>query len=156
MQKMQGLLTKSALGFMILISLAACSTTPQTIQITSKPIDKPELVLPPVDEVNMRRIEWIVINENNIDEVKARLESEGKAFAFYALTGDGYGALGLNFSDIRALVQQQQQIIVAYENYYKAANKALDDAETQRQKEEAEAAAKAAEESKGIDLNPFD
>lgn len=112
-------------------------------------------MLPPVDEVNMRRIEWIVINENNIDEVKARLESEGKAFAFYALTGDGYGALGLNFSDIRALVQQQQQIIVAYENYYKAANKALDDAETQRQKEEAEAAAKAAEESKGIDLNPF-
>ena len=155
MQKMQGLLTKSALGFMILISLAACSTTPQRIEVTSKPIDKPELVLPPVDEVNMRRIEWIVINENNIDEVKARLESEGKAFAFYALTGDGYGALGLNFSDIRALVQQQQQIIVAYENYYKAAEKALDDAETQRQKEEAADAAKAAEESKGIDLNPF-
>jgi len=156
MQKMQGLLTKSALGFMILIGLAACSTTPQRIEVTSKPIDKPELVLPNVDEVNMRRIEWIVINEDNIEEVKARLESEGKAFAFYALTGDGYGALGLNFSDIRALVQQQQQIIVAYENYYKAAEEALDDAEAQRQKEEAEAAAKAAEESKGIDLNPFD
>lgn len=104
----------------------------------------------------MRRIEWIVINENNIEEVKARIESEGKAFAFYALTGDGYGALGLNFSDIRALVQQQQQIIVAYENYYKAANKALDDAEVQRQADEAAAAAKAAEDAKGIDLNPFD
>ena len=101
----------------------------------------------------MRRIEWIVINENNIEEVKARLESEGKAFAFYALTGDGYGKLGLNFSDIRALVQQQQQIIVAYENYYKAANQALEDAEAQRQKEEAAAAS---QESKGIDLNPFD
>ena len=156
MQKMQGLLTKSALGFMILISLAACSTTPQTIQVTSKPIEKPELVLPPVDEVNMRRIQWIVINEDNIEEVKARLESEGKAFAFYALTGDGYGALGLNFSDIRALVQQQQQIIVAYENYYKAANQALDEAEAQRQAEEAEDAAREAELNKGIDLNPFD
>mgnify|MGYP000541711526 CR=1 FL=1 len=104
----------------------------------------------------MRRIEWIVINENNIDEVQERLKTEGKAFAFYALTGDGYGALGLNFSDIRALVQQQQQIIVAYENYYKAANKALDDAEAQRQAEEEADAARAAEEAKGIDLNPFD
>ena len=85
----------------------------------------------------MRRVEWIVINENNIEEVKARIESEGKAFAFYALTGDGYGKLGLNFSDIRALVQQQQQIIIAYENYYKEAEKALDDAEAQRQENEA-------------------
>ena len=40
---------------MIVISLAACSTTPQQIQVTSKPIDKPELVLPNVDQVNMRK-----------------------------------------------------------------------------------------------------
>jgi len=44
------------------------------------------------------------------------------------LTGEGYENLGLNFSDIRALVQQQQAIIVAYENYYKAAEDALDGA----------------------------
>ena len=141
---------------MILISLAACSTTPQVIQVTSKPIEKPELVLPPVDEVNMRRIEWIVINETNLDEVMAKLESEGKAFALYALTGEGYGNLSMNFSDIRALVQQQQQIIVAYENYYKAANQALDEAEAQRQAEEEEDAAREAELNKSIDLNPFD
>ena len=141
---------------MILIMLAACSTTPQTIQVTSKPIEKPELVLPPVDEVNMRRIEWIVINEDNIDEVKERLKTEGKAFAFYSLTGQEYGDLGLNFSDIRALVQKQQQIILAYESYYKAANEALDEAEVQRQQEEKEDAAREAEISKGIDLNPFD
>jgi uncharacterized protein YpiB (UPF0302 family) len=95
----------------------------------------------------MRRIEWIVINEDNLEEVKARLQSEGKPFAFYSLTGKMYGDLGLNFSDIRALVQQQQQIIIAYENYYKAANEALDEAEAQRQTDSVQ---------KGIDLNPFD
>ena len=84
--------------------------------------------MPPVDEINMRNVEWIVINEDNVDAVIAKLNSEGKAFALYALTGEGYGNLGLNFSDIRALVQQQQAIIAAYEGYYQAAEEAMDNA----------------------------
>ena len=100
----------------------------EQIEITTKPIEKPTLTLPPVDELNMRPVEWIVLNEENLEEQLARLESEGKAFALYALTGEGYGNLGLNFSDIRALVQQQQQIIAAYKGYYEAAEEAMDDA----------------------------
>jgi len=76
----------------------------------------------------MKKVEWIVINEANVDQVIAKLQTEGKAFALYALTGDGYGNLSLNFSDIRALVQQQQAIIAAYEGYYKEAEQALDKA----------------------------
>ena len=127
-QKMTSLLTKSVLGFTILISLAACSTKPQQIDISTSPVEKPTLELPPVDELNMRNVEWIVLNEDNVDEVIKKLNSEGKAFALYALTGEGYGNLGLNFSDIRALVQQQQAIIAAYEGYYTAAEEALDGA----------------------------
>ena len=125
---MASLLTKSVLGFTILISLAACSTQPQQIEISSKPIDKPTLSLPPVDELNMRKLEWIVINEDNVDAVIARLAANGKPFAIYGLSGDGYGDLGLNFSDIRALVQQQQAIIAAYEGYYEQAEEAMDNA----------------------------
>ena len=87
--------------------------------------------MPPVDEINMRKLEWIVINEDNVEAVMARLQSEGKAFALYALTGEGYGDLGLNFSDIRALVQQQQAIIAAYEGYYAEAEEAMENAVTQ-------------------------
>jgi hypothetical protein len=126
--KMASLLTKSVLGFTILISLAACSTKPQQIEISTKPVEKPTLTLPDVDELNMRNVEWIVLNEANVDEVIKKLNSEGKAFALYALTGEGYGNLGLNFSDIRALVQQQQAIIAAYEGYYAKAEQALDGA----------------------------
>jgi len=125
---MASLLTKSVLGFTMILSLAACSTQPQIIEISSKPIDKPTLTLPPVDELNMRKLEWIVINEDNVDAVIAKLNADGKAFALYSLTGDGYGNLGLNFSDIRALVQQQQAIIAAYEGYYKQAEQAMDNA----------------------------
>lgn len=126
--KMASLLTKSVLGFTILISLAACSTKPQQIEISTKPVEKPTLTLPDVDELNMRKVEWIVLNEANVEAVITKLNSEGKAFALYALTGEGYGNLGLNFSDIRALVQQQQAIIAAYEGYYAKAEQALDGA----------------------------
>jgi hypothetical protein len=126
--RMKSLLTKSLLGFTIIVTLAACTAKPQQIEVSSKPIDKPTLTLPPVDELNMRKVEWIVINEGNVDTVITKLKSEGKAFALYALTGDGYGNLGLNFSDIRALVQQQQAIIAAYEGYYQEAEEAMDNA----------------------------
>ena len=78
----------------------------------------------------MRKVEWIVINEGNVDVVIEKLKTEGQAFALYALTGDGYGNLGLNFSDIRALVQQQQAIIAAYEGYYEQAEEAMENAVT--------------------------
>ena len=112
----------------MIIGLAACSQ-PQIapIEISAKPINKPSLTLPPVDELNMRKVEWIVINSDNVDEVMAELDSRGQAFALYALTGDGYGDLGLNFSDIRALVQQQQAMIVAYENYYKQSERVINE-----------------------------
>lgn len=113
--------------------MACSSPQPRVINISAKPIDKPPLTLPPVDELNLRKVEWVVINKDNLEAVKARLESQGQAFALYALTGEGYGNLGLNFSDIRAMVEQQQAIIVAYENYYKQSTAAIDLANQQLQ-----------------------
>jgi len=110
--------------------------------------------LPNVDQVNMRRIEWVIINEENMDEKIAELTAGGAPLAIFALTAQGYENLGLNFSDIRALVQQQQQIILAYDNYYKASTKALEDAELQRKAQEEAAAVEEAK--SGLDLNPFD
>ena len=84
--------------------------------------------MPPVDELNLRPVEWIIINEKNLEEKIAELTEGGAPLAMFVLTGDGYSNLGLNFSDIRALVQQQQQIILAYERYYKDAEAAMDNA----------------------------
>jgi hypothetical protein len=111
----------------------ACSTTrPQPIEVTSKPIEKPQLVLPRVDELNLRTVEWTIINEQNVEEKIAELTANGKPFGLFVLTGEGYENLGLNFSDIRALVEQQQQIILAYERYYKEANDAMDAANQEK------------------------
>lgn len=94
--------------------------------IKAEPIQKPDLNLPPVDQLNMREVKWVVINEANVESVIETLKGSDGAFAVYALTGEGYGNLSLNFSDIRAMVQQQQAIIAAYEGYYKKAEQAID------------------------------
>lgn len=110
--------------------LTACSSIPNPIEVSTKPVDKPQLVLPPVDEVRMRPVDWVVINEENMEEKLAELTANGQPLAMFVLTGEGYENLGLNFSDIRALVQQQQAIILAYERYYIEAEEKLDNAVT--------------------------
>ena len=123
-------LTVSVLGFMMIISLGACSTTEpiQEIQISTKAIEKPQLTLPGIDKVNIRKVEWIVLNEENVDEELEKIRTSGQPVGLFALTGKGYSSLALNFSDIRAMVQQQQQIIAAYEQYYQEAEEKLEDA----------------------------
>jgi len=129
MQKTVRVLTKSALGFGLVLALTACSSNPlQRIEVSAKPIDKPELTLPPVDELRLRNVDWVVINAENMEEKIAELTANGQPYGLFVLTGEGYENLGLNFSDIRALVQQQKQIILAYERYYKEAEQALDGA----------------------------
>lgn len=132
MQQTAKLLTKSALGFGLVLGLTACSLIPNQpvapIEISTKPVQKPQLTLPPVDELNLREVEWTILTEENIDEEIARLKEIGAPVSFFALNGDGYENLGLNFSDIRALVQQQRAIIAAYENYYQQSEELLDQA----------------------------
>jgi hypothetical protein len=109
--------------------LAGClgNTGPEPIEISTKPIEKPSLSLPPVDELRLREVDWIVINKDNVDAKLAELESRNIPPGLYALTGEGYENLGLNFSDIRALVQQQQEIILAYKRYYDQAEKTIEE-----------------------------
>lgn len=78
----------------------------------------------------MRPVEWIIITEENLEQRLEELRASGQPIAIFGITGEGYENLGLNISDIRALVQQQQQIILAYERYYKDAEKAMDNAVT--------------------------
>jgi hypothetical protein len=74
----------------------------------------------------MRTVKWIVINKDNVDQVLADLEKSGTPLGLYVLTGEGYENLSLNFSDIRALIQQQDAIIAAYESYYTQSEKIID------------------------------
>ena len=124
----------NVLGCLILsLSLIGCSSLkrlPDVVEIRTKPVTRPELVLPKADQINQRDISWVVITPNNHEEVFDNLKKAGDDLALFGLTGDDYGKLGLNISDIRMYIGQQQAIIQAYKNYYIESEKTMDKAVT--------------------------
>ena len=119
--------TVSVLGFtMTLLLLTGCSK-PQEIEISTSPIDKPELVLPQAQELNLRTLDWKVVTPENIDQVWEEIRSSGRPIVLFALTDEGYERVSLNLSDIRAYIQEQRAIIAAYDRYYKNVEQTLDE-----------------------------
>ena len=137
--------------------LSACSSPPRQIEISAKPISKPQLILPPAQQLNLKEVEWIVINEENATEVFAQLKEDRKDPVLIGLTDDGYEIISLNYSDIMAYIQQQNAIIKAYENYYVLSEEALDEAnkEIENAQVEVEAENNKPQESTLDKLNPF-
>jgi len=124
----------SVLGFLIIsLSVSGCALLtpkPREIEISTVPVEKPKLELPKADRVRMRNVEWVVITKENYKTVFEDLAKTGRPIAVFGLTDKGYADLGLNLSDIRAYIQQQQAIIAAYERYYKEADEKLNQAVT--------------------------
>jgi hypothetical protein len=103
----------------------ACGPNRPPLEISTTPVARPTLVLPAVDEVQARPVEWIIITVDNFEEKMGELAASGEAIVVFGVTSTGYENLSLNLSDIRALVEQQQQIIIAYDRYYNQADRAL-------------------------------
>lgn len=162
MQQAQTHSILSALGCgLVILLLSGCSVfggpQPRPIEITAKPVPKPELVLPQTDELFFRSVEWIIITPENYQETFDRLSEKGSPLVLFGLTDNGYEALATNLSSLRAFVQQQQIIIAAYERYYKESEEALDaaNAEIQETAEEAEAIKNQARQQEGRSLFRF-
>ena len=123
-------LTKHVPNWLILIilgiSVASCSPSVRTIEILSSPVDKVPLELPKVSSIQLEAVEWILVTENNIDEVFAELEKKKYDPVVFGVSDRGYESLSLNLARIRQMVEQQKAIIIAYEKYYKNQNELID------------------------------
>ena len=119
----------NVLGCLIILSIiSGCSSMPKQIVVSAEPIEKPKLILPKSDELDLRDVEWIILVKDNWEEKWAELEKSGEALAFFATTDSGYESLGLNYSDLRAFIQQQDAIIAAYRSYYLEAEEEFNEA----------------------------
>jgi hypothetical protein len=122
------------------LSLTGCSTfLPEVTKYSSEPVERPLLVLPESEIVNMKDVDYIVVTQENIDEVWAELEASGKSIVLFALTEDGYENLALNNADIIRYLSEQKAVIVAYKEYYEKADKAISDANANDTNKDAEA-----------------
>jgi len=113
------------LGF----ALVGCSTPIKQIEVSTKPIKRPELIVPQLDPIKQNKVEWIVITEENAEEVWERLRKMKVDVALLGVTDEGYEALSLNFAETQRIIRQYKAIIAAYEAYYIDAETALTDAE---------------------------
>jgi len=125
---------------------------PEKLEVSAKPVEKPKLTLPNADLLKMREVKWVIVTEENYKQVFADIKKSGRPIAIFGLTDKGYANLGLNFSDIRAYVQQQKSIIAAYEAYYKGADEAISKANKEIQESNQRAKAKQGKVKKRWDI----
>jgi hypothetical protein len=126
MQQVKDSSTQNALGYGLvtltsLFLLSACGSTSDIevvnpIEVKTIEIPRPSPIVPSVDQIQLRDVKWIVITPENFEEVFASLSGD---LVLFAVTAEGYEALALNLSDVRALIQQQQRIIAIYRDSYK-------------------------------------
>jgi len=124
-------LIQNALGCMTaLLFLSACSPKAEPIEITTTPAQIPALTVPQADQVIARPVEWIIITENNYEEVFNRLRNDNKDVVLFGITAEGYENLSLNINDLRTHIEQKNAIIVAYRRYYVDSQNVLSNAVT--------------------------
>jgi hypothetical protein len=140
----------SVLGCLTALLLVSGCSSPKVLEISTKPLQRPELTLPKVDVIVSRPVKWTLITPENYEEVFAKLKKSGRPVVLFGVTDTGYGNLGLNLSDIRALVEQQKSIIVAYEGYYKNAEDTITKANKDLEEDKANAKKLQEEDSGGL------
>jgi len=111
-------LTKSVLLFGLLILLSSCASAVKEISSYKIEKKKEPLSLPAPSPLKLQDVDWVIITKDNADEVFEKLKADGKDYALFDLTDEGYEKLALNIADIRTALAMQQQIIISYQEYY--------------------------------------
>ena len=122
-------------GTLALFGLSGCASfMPEVTKYSTEPVERPLLVLPESEIINMKDVDYIVVTRENVEEVWAELEASGKSIVLFALTHEGYENLALNNADIIRYLSEQKAVIIAYKEYYEKADKAIVDANDKNQK----------------------
>ena len=127
------------IGTLALFGLSGCASfMPEVTKYSTEPVERPLLVLPESEIINMKDVDYIVVTRENVEEVWAELEASGKSIVLFALTHEGYENLALNNADIIRYLSEQKAVIIAYKEYYEKADKAISDAKDKNKDVDAE------------------
>ena len=108
------------LSLLVAIPLTTgCSllSKPEEVVVTNTVIKAPNIPLQPSPRpVNMIDIKWYTVTTNNIDEFEKNFENDNGDLVFFAISVPHYQNLSLNLAEIRRYLEQQQSIIIYYED----------------------------------------
>ena len=82
-----------------------------------------KLDYPMPDALILDKVRWIVITSDNAEEVFAKLEKEGIDPVIFGLTDKDYEILSKNFAQIRAKLQETNNLLEQYKKYYESEEK---------------------------------
>ena len=139
---------------LISLILIGCSSTPRTINVQTKSIDPVPLVLPEVDVLELKEVQFYVVTEENYAKVFEELRKKNYTPVIFGMSDDGYAEQAVNMAKILQLVQQQKAIIVAYKEYYNDTSEKIQE-HNERIREKAADEAMESEEKQGVDINGF-
>ncbi len=128
---MEQLMKYFKISLLLLIILLAGCAKPQRITVSAKPVEKPVLILPDADVLYLKPVSWFVLTPENVTAAFESLNEQGQPSVFFGITDQGYENIAINFSDIRAYIQQLHAINTAYKRYYIASEKIIDTANSQ-------------------------
>ena len=70
------------------------------------------------EPLQLEHIEWVIVTEENIQEVWDEIRANKKGVALFALRHGDYERLALNIADIRAVIGEYVIILKRYRQYY--------------------------------------
>jgi hypothetical protein len=102
------------------IFLAGCSMTPKIkqIEVSTTAVEKLPLSLPSPQPLELQEVEWIIVTEENIEEVWQLLRDKNEGIALFALRHGDYERLAFNIKDIRATIGEYVVVLKQYKEYY--------------------------------------
>jgi len=96
--------------------ISGCSSTVK--EIICKPTDKAKLSLEDPVPLDLKKVEWIVITQDNVDEIFQSFKDNNQRIVVFAVSGDGYKSLALNMQEIKRYLIEQKEILKLYREYY--------------------------------------
>ena len=137
MELRKHLMVLSLLVVPLLTTGCSLLSRPEERIITRTVVQAPNIPLQPSPRpVNMIDIKWYTVTTDNIDEFEKNFENDNGDLVFFAISVPHYQNLSLNLAEIRRYLEQQQSIILYYEEQITKSSESINNPTTEETPEE--------------------
>ena len=113
-----------AVPLIICMLLSGCSIGGEKkIKIFSVEKPRENLNYPMPTALELEQIKWIIITSENAEQVFAKLEAAGIDPVLFGITDKDYQVLARNFAQIRQKLQETNNLLEEYKQYYEPKDK---------------------------------
>lgn len=116
-------LINSSVLLVALLAVTACTRAPEKEIVTvPEVVTVPQIEAPTIqivsrpDPVEMKNADIVVVTEANLEQVIEQVKNTQGEFVLYAMTAQSFQGLALNFEQIKRFIEEQNAVILYYEN----------------------------------------